>query len=333
MRRIMNIFTEVKAHHIVLLCHHNADPDALCSAYAFSQLLKKIKPNLKIEVATPQGPSKISRHILESIPLTVFTSPHIEEADIIVLLDTNTIQQLGEWKTRVERSKKPLIIIDHHAPHPDTRRLATLSMFDESASSTCEIVFNLFKEMGQEMTREEASALFLGIAYDTRHFIIATSTTFEVVAELVRAGVKAEEVLPLLSMPMDLSERIARLKAAGRLRFTGMRKWLIAISHVGAYQASVARALINIGAHVAVVGGERASVIRISLRSLREFYCGTGIHLGRDIAKPLGEYIHGMGGGHSTSAGVNGEGDLKAALEMCESLFRSKFREDSPPLL
>jgi nanoRNase/pAp phosphatase (c-di-AMP/oligoRNAs hydrolase) len=50
----------------------------------------------------------------------------------------------------------------------------------------------------------------------------------------------------------------------------------------------------------------------------------TRIHLGRDIAKPLGEYLHGMGGGHSTAAGVNGIGDIETGLKTLFAASKGK---------
>jgi len=251
--------------------------------------------------------------------------PHIGEAGAIVLLDTNTIQQLDEWSEQVKKSSAPIIVIDHHASHPETERLATICVADEGASSTCEIVYRFFKEMGVQLTEIEAKALFLGIAFDTRHFILAKSATLKTVADLIDAGVNAEEALSLLSMPMEPSERIARLKACRRARLMKVKEWLIAFSHVSAYQASVARSLIELGAHVAFVAGQRGEKLQISMRSARDFYKKTGIHLGRDIAKPLGEYLYGMGGGHAVSAGANGTGDVETALKRCGRLLKGKL--------
>ena len=61
------------------------------------------------------------------------------------------------------------------------------------------------------------------------------------------------------------------------------------------------------------------------MRSSLEFFKQTKIHLGKDIAKPLGEYLHGMGGGHSTAAGVNGEGDVEIGLKRCILLLKEKL--------
>jgi len=263
--------------------------------------------------------------MMRAIPAKLTAEPHIESADVIVLLDTNTIQQLGDWSERVKASKAAFMVIDHHASHPETERLATLSLTDENASSTCEIVYRLFTEAQVKPTLEEAKALFLGIAFDTRHFVLASSATFKTVANLIDAGVKPEEALQLLSLPMDPSERIARLKASKRTKLLKINNWLIAFSHVSAYQASAARALITLGAHVAVVAGQRDEKIQMSMRASRDFYEKTGVHLGRDVAKPLGEYLQGMGGGHSVSAGVNGVGDVEVSLKRCMRLLKEKL--------
>ena len=323
--KITELIDQRNAKLIVLLCHINADPDAICAAFAMAQLLQRLRPNLRVEIAAPQGPSRLSKFLLQSLPVKLTTQPNIEIAEIIVLLDTNTVQQLGEWSERVKASKAALVVIDHHASHPETERVATLSVADENASSACEIVCRLYKEAEVKLTQTEAKALFLGVAFDTRHFILASSTTFKVIADLIDAGLKAEETLSLLSLPMEPSERIARLKASKRVELLKVNDWLIAFSNVSAYQASAARALITLGAHVAVVAGQKGERIQVSMRASQDFNKKTGVHLGRDIAKPLGEYLKGMGGGHSVSAGVNGVGDVESCLKRCFKLLKDKL--------
>ncbi len=328
-QEIISLIAKLDVKLVVLLCHHNADPDAVCAAYAFSQLLKRIQPQLIIEIAAAQGVSKLSKFLMNSLPVKLTIQPRIEKAGLIVLLDTNTIQQLDELSERVKTSMSPIIVIDHHAVHPETKLLADMMVTDGEASSTCEIIYNFFKELGLKFEESEARALFLGIAFDTRHFMLANSTTFKIVAELVNAGVNTEEALSSLSLPMDLSERFSRLKAGQRLKLQKVDDWLIVLSNVGSYQASAARALIRLGAHVAIVAGRRKNKLQISIRANSDFHEKTGIHLGRDIAKALGEHLHGMGGGHSTSAGANGIGDVEDSLKHCMELIRMKLDNTS----
>lgn len=316
---------DLNVKNVVLLCHHNADPDAICSAYAFAGLLKNLKSEINVEIGASQGISRLTKHLLKHLPIKVETQPNIDKADTIVLLDTNTIQQLGNLAEKVKNSKAPIIVIDHHAAHPETEKLARICITNEDASSTCEIVYNFYKETSVKPDENVAKALFLGIAFDTRHFILANSSTLKTVAELVDAGVDAKETLSLLSLPMDFSERVARLKACRRAKLFKIGEWIIAFSHVSAYQASAARAIIDLGAHVAVVAGQKNENLEISLRCTNKFHEKTGIHLGRDIAKPLGEFLRGMGGGHSTAAGVNGVGDIETGFKRCLKLLKGKI--------
>ena len=319
---ITSLLETVGAKHVLLLCHHNADPDAICSAYAFASLLKHSRPGLEVEIGAASGISRLSKHLINHLPMEIKTQPNVDAAQAIVLLDTNTIQQLDSLAAKVKDSKAPLIVIDHHASHPETEQQAKLCITNESASSTCELVLDFYKQSNITPGPNEAKALFLGIAFDTRHFVLASSTTLKNIAGLIDAGVNAQETLSLLSLPMDFSERVARLKACRRTRIFRFDRWIIALSHVSAYQASAARALVELGAHVGVVAGEKNEAIEISLRSSAEFCKHTNVHLGRDIAKPLGEYLHGMGGGHSTAAGVNGVGDVEIGLKRCLWLFK-----------
>ena len=322
---ITDILDETHASFVLLLCHHNADPDAICSAYAFQSLLTKCRPNITVEIGTGQGISRLSKHILKRIPITVKLQPDVKNADAIVLLDTNTIQQLGQLAEHITKTAAPIIVIDHHAAHPQTEQIAKICITNEEASSTCEMVYSFYKQLNIKPGLNEAKALFLGITFDTRHFVLANSSTFKTISELSDIGVNPQEELSSLSLPMDFSERVARMKACRRAKLIKIENWIIALSHVSAYQASAARALVDLGAHMAAVAGQKNEKIEISLRCTRDFNQATGIHLGRDIAKPLGEYLQGMGGGHATAAGVNGEGYIEKGLKRCLRLVKEQL--------
>lgn len=322
---ITKILDENNANFVLLLGHQNTDPDALCSAYALQGLLKRLKPDIVFEIGGEQGISKLTKHILENLPITVNPKPNIESANVIVLVDTNTIQQLGDIAEKVSKSAAPIIVVDHHAPHPDTLESATFCLTDERATSTCEVVYDLFRQANMKPNLDEAKAVFLGIAFDSRHFVLANASTFKTLVELCEAGLNPPETLSLLALPMSLSERIARLKAFQRAKLVKIGDWVIVLSNVSAYQASTARALVDLGAHAAAVAGEKKDGIEISLRCTREFQKATGIHLGKDIAKPLGEALEGMGGGHAAAAGANGKGNVNAALKLCLQLLKDRI--------
>jgi len=327
---VKSLIDTVKAESVLLLCHQNADPDALCSAFALSELLKRLNPEMKVDIACPEGISRLSEPISAHLQIeTASEEPNFGDADVIVMVDTNTIQQLGGWSKALRESSSPLVVIDHHASHPETENVATVCISDENSSSTCEIIYGFYRELGLTPSKKVAEALFTGMASDTKHFTLASSETFKAAAALVEAGVDAQEALSRLSVSVDVSERIARLKACKRAELVRFGDWLIAFSHVRSYQASAARGLLEIGAHVAFVGGQRGDQIQISIRACQDFFRQTGFHLGRDLARPLGEYLQGMGGGHSTAAGVNGVGDFDAAVKKAVKILKEKIGKSS----
>jgi len=329
LNQIIDILQQEKATFVLLLCHRSADADAVCSAYAFQGLLKRFLPDVVVEIGTPQGINKPVKLLLEHMPITVNQKPNIESANVIILLDTNTIEQLDEVVARLKQTTAPLIIIDHHTPNLDTEKLCKLCIVNEEAAATCEIIYGMYKQANIQPNLNEAQALFTGIAFDTRHFTLADSDIFRITADLVNAGVDAQEMLALFSNPIDNSERLAKLKACKRAKITRIGEWIIATSHVSAYEASAAKSLVDLGAHMAAVAGKKEDTLKVSLRCNRDFTQKTGVHLGKDLAMPLGEQLQGVGGGHAMAAGVNAKGEIDEALKLCLSLLKAKIRDNA----
>jgi nanoRNase/pAp phosphatase (c-di-AMP/oligoRNAs hydrolase) len=312
-----------KAGTVLVLGHQNADPDAVCSAYALTILAKRINGKLKLQFASPDGVSKLSKQVLKEVPLEITSDPDPSKVDLIITVDTNTLQQLGDLKASIIQSNKPLVMIDHHAPHEDNTKTASFVICDEKATSTCEMILDMYMRLRIRPNRVTSQALFIGLIVETGHMSIANRRTFKAASTLVEFGADPASALSLTRPTMDESERIARLKSAQRLRMERVDKWVVAFTEVGSYHASAARALIQLGAQLAIVAGKREDELTISLRSTRDFNVGTGMHLGTDLANPLGKAMNGMGGGHATAAGANGKGDVNDALKLAMRIVRS----------
>ena len=84
-----------------------------------------------------------------------------------------------------------------------------------------------------------------------------------------------------------------------------------------------------LGADLAIVGSSDKDRLKISLRSKEEFYQKSGIHLGRDLAKPLGDYVKGTGGGHSLAAGITGIGKVEDALKKASEILKATISKKS----
>jgi len=312
-----------RAKAVLVIGHQNSDPDAVCSAYAFSILARRINRKITVSFTSPDGVSKLSKQVLKAVPLKITDSPELSEFDIIVTVDTNTLQQLGEFREAVADSDKPLVMIDHHAPHPENAKSAALVLCDEKSTSTCEMILDMYEEFDFTPDRRVSQALLIGMLVETGHLSIATRRTFRSAYSLIENGADPEKALSLTRITMDESERIARVKSAQRVRLERVGKWLVALSEVGSYHASAARALIALGAHLAVVAGKRNDELTVSLRSTRDFTTETGMHLGTDLANPLGARMGGMGGGHSTAAGANAKGEVNDVLKLALAMVRA----------
>jgi len=312
---------------ILLLCHHNADPDSICSAHAFKELASVLNPSVDARIILTGGASSLSKRITTALGIETASAASVEEANALFVFDAATLGQLEEWGDELASSDAPKVFIDHHSPHPDIMRLATIFLVDEEATSTCEIVYRLYRSYGMTPSNIVAKALLIGIAYDSKHFTIGTTETFKAISELLEIDGDVNEVIALLTSEMDRSERIARLKAGQRTRVQDIGGWIVATSHVSSFQASAARGLIGLGADVAIVAGSVRGVVRMSLRSTKRFHEESSVHLGMDVAIQLGEEFGGSGSGHSTSAGVNAKAKLQPMLRRAIELISADFNE------
>ena len=316
--------------HILILGHHNADPDAVCSMVAFKFLYQSINPHGTATLAC-NDISRLGVQVLDlHAPNVKISETFEDEFDLIVLMDTNSKYQLGPCLEDLLMIPSKTLVIDHHEHNPSIHEIAEHTLIDSGKSSTCEIMYNLILDVNGPIDKQTANLLLTGIIFDTRRFFYADEQTLSVATSLIRAGADYQACVNSLIIRPDRSERIARLKAAGRLKIHDIDGWIIVTSKVGAFEASACRSMIDMGADVAIVGGSPSSdVVRISSRSTKEFHSKTGVSLGKDIMEPLGAIIDGEGGGHSNAAGANGKKNLDKALKRSIDLIKDAIRKNS----
>jgi phosphoesterase RecJ-like protein len=83
--------------------------------------------------------------------------------------------------------------IDHHAT---SGHFGTINWIDSTASAVGEMIYNLCKAIGGRVTREIAECVYMALVTDTGsfHFSNTTDRTLKVASELIKAGVKPEEI-------------------------------------------------------------------------------------------------------------------------------------------
>ena len=301
-----------KYNRVLYLCHRNADPDAIGSAFALSRAFGGT-------VAAVDDLSRTGGAASRIIGVEVLINPSADAYDLTVVVDTSVRLQLGEILP------ENYALVDHHL---DAGLLDGAEFYIQKPSkSTAEIVWTILKENGkmEVLSREMALGLLVGMISDTGRFKRATPESFRTSAELLEAGrFDYDEALQALSVPQDISQRIAVLKATSRSKIERQGEWLVASTEINSFEGSAAMALVDIGADVAFAAGRHNDRVRISARSSR-----AAVRMGLNLNELMGEVgrAHdGDGGGHKAAAALEARGEPQALLLEC----RKKVAERLP---
>ncbi len=283
------------------------------SAYALSRAF----PNVTIGI--PSGLDKVAKNIISKLEIEYEENISPESYDEVVVLDTSSPELLDMEDVDLEGA----IVIDHHA---DSGRWGgALYYGDDSKRSCAEIIKEILDRAGKKVDEKMGLALLAGMITDSGHFRYATPELMRTFADIMEeAGVEIDRAFDLTNMDQEVSERISQLKGGQRLRFRRVGDYIAATSHSSAYESSVCRSLIILGADVAFVGSQKEDDVRISARAKQDLV-RKGLHLGRMMEK-IGIETGNEGGGHDGAAGLRGTGDNEAILNICMEKALEFFR-------
>ncbi|MDQ6875455.1 MAG: bifunctional oligoribonuclease/PAP phosphatase NrnA [Actinomycetota bacterium] len=172
---------------LLLACHLNPDGDALGSALALGIALRRTGRAVSVSFSAPFTVPDTLAH-LPGQDLLVPPSAAPAHADILVTLDTGSVDRLGELADRVAGAGR-VLVIDHH---PSNTRYGTVNLVDPSAAATAVLTAELLDLLGAEIDRDVATCLYTGLSTDTGSFRYA-ATTAEVhllAARLLATGIR-----------------------------------------------------------------------------------------------------------------------------------------------
>jgi nanoRNase/pAp phosphatase (c-di-AMP/oligoRNAs hydrolase) len=313
-----------RLQRVAIICHRHADPDSYLSAYALSALFKELSSSIKVDIITPEGMSALTESLKENFPHETLEESDYDY-DLYVAVDVGHTELLKNWLLKVANSPSLKILIDHHPTQEDS--IYNKMVVDTNTSSTAEIVLSLFSQLALPVNEKVAQALLVAILFDSQHLAIAGEKTLRASLNLIDNGANIEVARSLLRLPPDYSEIIAKLKGVRRSKLYKISDWMIAITKVGSFQAHVARALVSLGADVAIVAGDFDDETRVSLRSNQRFYDATKIHLGTRIAEIIPKN-KGYGGGHATAASFTCSLGEDEAVKSCLMLLSELLNEE-----
>ncbi|MFH1586970.1 MAG: DHH family phosphoesterase [Candidatus Diapherotrites archaeon] len=316
-----SFLSSILGKKVLILIHIGADVDAVGSAGALYYAFRK---NSSLTIGIPEHVNLNAKQMAERLEIPYEINPAVDKFDALILLDLNSFEMLGSMRKGVKKFKKPILLIDHHADSGEKFTVKELSLIDENAVSTTELLYKLFKKMKIGITPKIASCIAAGVITDSAGFLVADHSTFMIMAEVLElSGKSYSDIVSLFRIEADISEKIAQLKAAKRCRIFKCFKHLIVSTDVGAFEASAATSLVRLGADIAFAGDSNDGKILISGRANNQFLKETGFDLAKEVFMPLGTEMGGSGGGHAGAAGYNGAGDdVSPFLDKCVELAK-----------
>lgn len=170
------IFKQIKKYNnIVIVRHTGPDPDALGAQLALRDILRdKFR---RKNIYALGNPASRFKHLgtldklednMSNTMLIVLDTPDIKRIDGVNLKDYDYI-----------------IKIDHH---PFVEAYADIELIDDTASSTCQILLEMFLSLNIHISTSVAEKLYTGIISDTDRFLhdYTSVKTFELVTRLLK---------------------------------------------------------------------------------------------------------------------------------------------------
>jgi phosphoesterase RecJ-like protein len=310
-----------RTEKFVITAHETPDGDAIGSECAMSRVLCRLGKTVLVFNADPT-PKKFSFLDADGVIQVLEDESQLPEGIedfALLMLDTNDARNIGRVATMVLPRVREHYIIDHHENDGD---ILAGNYIQKSASSTSEILYQLFRQMGVPLDFPIAQALFAAIVYDTGSFIYpkTTSLTFEIARDLVTLGVEPNTVYAHIYESNSISALVLQSKVLATLELVHddhvavltLRKEMI-IESGAIYEE--ADQLINIplkseDIRVSVFFKENMDgLVRCSLRS-------KGTINVSEIAQFFG------GGGHRTAAGFK----CSESIEITKRIVLEKLR-------
>ena len=312
----------------IVTTHENPDGDALGSLLAMTFALRELGKDADMylfgEVPIPN-----EYEFMHFAGIVRGPNPDSSE-HVVVALDCANERRLGPETTLLEKAQL-VVDIDHHH---DNTRFGKVNLIVGHASSTGEILADVFHELGVVLTPEIAEALYIAVVTDTGRFQYANTTAkaLRLAAELVEAGADVHRVF------QGVYENVAfaKLKLVARALenaevFEGGR---VVVSHLEREDFDAAGAEEPYSEGIidylrAVEGAELAALIRepptangpthrISLRTTEADLDVSA------IARKSG------GGGHRQAAGFSSEASVEEITEFIRREFLAQVNGKQP---
>jgi len=201
MLQINEIFPQLRdPKNVVITTHQKPDGDAMGSSLGLFHFLKKLGHSVTVISPTNWAdfldwmPS--TKLVLDYERQTEVANELIDKADWIFCLDFNTLSRTKRMEEKLANATGIRILIDHHQ-EPQIEKFA-YGVSSTNKSSTCEMVYDLIMDSGNEAFINEsvAECLYSGVMTDTGSFRFpsTSASVHRMVATLKDKGLQHSRV-------------------------------------------------------------------------------------------------------------------------------------------
>lgn len=183
-----NILEEIrKAQNIVILVHENPDGDAIGSATAMYQALKKL--NKYVDLIIPEYPRNFS---FLPVANEIKKEGTMESYDLAIALDCASPKLLSSWLKYFNNAKSK-VVIDHHGSNS---MYGDYNYVDPNSPACAQVLVGVLKYFGIEISKEIGICILTGIITDTGGFAYSgvSADTFEIASSLVSKGINVANI-------------------------------------------------------------------------------------------------------------------------------------------
>ncbi len=284
-----------RSKRIVIGTHLDPDCDGICSALIVARLVGHY---------TNKEPALFcSSPILDKYNFLLKDSRFIKKIadfDLLIAVDSADIKRIFPeemLKSMPEISKRTIVNIDHHRSNEE---YGDISIIDENASSTCEVLYNIFKRLNLKIDKSLAELFYSGIYNETGGFIYPNTT-----AAALRI---CADLLELKINPSQLVKRLNRKTLAGTLLLSDVLKTIRIKNGIGIMYLTrkmLQKYNTNIGESENFISFLQAiDNVRVSV-FFREEENGTRVSLRSDGIIDVNKLAQRFnGGGHRLAAGI-----------------------------
>ena len=305
---------------IAVLAHRNGDMDTIASALGMASSIGVLAKGCGLHLCA------LARDMLkiENLDFMLLDADRVcwpNPLGGVIIVDAGSESQLGLTLP----SGVPKCVIDHHSTS-DWKKAAGDLLINWDVRATVQIVQAYITRYTPDALDESiARVLLAGLLTDTGRFRHGDGPSLAAAAELVEShDLDLKSIVEFIEQRRtDSAERIAVLKALGRLKYTRIGDLLVATCRASIHEATVCRALLTAGADVAFAISLQDEGLRLTSRAI-DAAVKSGIDLGR-LASGLATRFGGEGGGHDGAAGWQGDVEMTELESACHNLLGEQY--------